>query len=376
VSRLLKFLTAISITICLSLAQWCLAQDAAGNKSWTTTSEQRDPAGTVNPIRTTQTHSESNGRIIDKTTVETLGPDGRYIPYSESERESVRVDANTVRNIERSYGTDPDGHRTLTQQSQEETRNLPDGEQKMVRTISDPDTNGSLQVIRRELVDSKQSGPGVRDTSTTVFSADGSGGFAAAVQIQEREKQNPGGTLEFTKSTSLSDGSGHWNLSEVRQGSIKRDGQSGIKEETVLRPDSNGKMSVAERTVSRQAASDGETRDTTETYSTNVPGQAGNDTLQLVQRESTVHRTTDGRQSTTRQVETPSAGNPGDGLHLTQQAIDIVRPDGRGSAEQKATTVTFGPEGQVNTMWVDVGKTSNPAVVTVDSANGSKQKQK
>ena len=29
------------------------------------------------------------------------------------------------------------------------------------------------------------------------------------------------GTVEFNKSTQLSDGAGHWNLSEVRQGTVK-----------------------------------------------------------------------------------------------------------------------------------------------------------
>ena len=130
-----------------------------------------------------------------------------------------------------------------------------------------------------------------------------------------------------------------------------------------------------ERTVSQQSSAAGEPRAINETYSTNVPWQAGNEGLHLVQRESTVQRSTGGRESTVRQVEGPNPGNPGDALRVTQQAIDIVRPDGRGSAEQKSTVVTFGPDGQGHTAFVDIGKTSDPGVVRVDTQSSAKTKK-
>ena len=312
---------------------------------------------------------------MDTTTVQAVGPDGRYIPYSQTEKESVRVDANTVRTVERTYGTGQDGQRVLVQQTQEELRSLPGGAQNMTRTISNPDANGGLQVIRRELVDSKQVSTGVRETNTTVYSADGNGGMSAAVQVHERETQASDGSVQFSKSTQLSDGAGHWNLSEVRQGTIKpQPGQASRKEENILRPDADGKLAVVERSVSQQSSAAGKTRAIRETYSTNVPGQAGNEGLQLVQRESTVQSSADGRASTVRQVEGANPGNPGDGLRLTQQAIDIVRPNGRGSAEQKSTVVTFGPDGQARTALVDIGNTRNPGAVRVDTQSAAKAK--
>ena len=362
------FLTAaISTPLCTLAA----AQDSSRDQSWSSTNQQSDPTGSVNPTRTTKTLSERNGRTVETTSVQAVGPDGRYIPYSQTEKESVRVDANTVRTVERTYGTGPNGQRVLVQQTQEESRSLPGGEQKMARTISNSDANGGLQVMRRELVDSKQVTTGVRETNTTVYSADGSGGLSAAVQVHEQETQASDGSVQFSKSTQLSDGAGHWNLSEVRQGTIKPEG----KEENILRPDADGKLAVMERTVSQQSSAAGETRAINETYSTNVPGQAGNEGLHLVQRESTVQRSTGGRESTVRQVEGPNPGNPGDALRVTQQAIDIVRPDGRGSAEQKSTVVTFGPDGQGHTAFVDIGKTSDPGVVRVDTQSSAKTKK-
>jgi hypothetical protein len=286
------------------------------------------------------------------------------------------VNDTTVRNVERSFGRTPDGQRTLTQETQEESRSFPDGGKKVMRTTSNPDGNGALQVVQRAEIDSKVVSPGVRDTKTTLFSADGSGGLAPSIQVEEREKQTDPNHVEFTKSTSLADGFGHWTLSEVREGSTRQEPGGGrTKDERVLRPNADGKMAVAERSVSKQSTGPGEHHDTTETYSTNVPGQAGDEGLRLVRRESTVRRTSgSGEHSTTRRVEQPNPGDPGAGLEVTQEAIDIVRPGANGVASQTSTILTPDSSGQLKAVWVDLGKTDNPAVVKVDTAPAKKPK--
>ncbi|HTS38513.1 MAG TPA: hypothetical protein VMH04_22755 [Candidatus Solibacter sp.] len=340
------------------------AQDSSGNKSWTATSEQGDVSGSTNRTRTTESHKESDGRSTDRTSTQTLGPDGRYVPYQDIENQSVRVNDTTVRNTVRTFGRGPDGQRILVQEQQEETRSLPDGGKKIVRTTSNPDADGKLQVVQRELSDSKQLSPGVRDTKTTIFSPDGSGGLAASVQVDERESKGDGGIVNYKKSTSLSDGAGHFALSEVRESTTTPNGaQASSKEERVLRPDSDGKLALIERTVTHQSdAGGGEKRGTTETYSTNVPGQAGDEGLRLVQRESTVQKTSaNGQQSTVRQTARPNPGDPSAGLQVTQQAIDIVRTDANGVARQQSTIVTTDANGQTNQVWVDMGKSDKPA---------------
>ncbi len=136
-------------------------------------------------------------------------------------------------------------------------------------------------------------------------------------------------------------------------------------------------MALVERTLTRQADSgSGEKRDTTETYSTNVPGQAGDEGLKLVQRESTVHRTdSNGRQNTTRQVESSNPGDPGADLQVTQQAIDIVRPGTNGVAQQTSTIVTTDVNGNTNAVWVDMGQSDKPAAVK-DTAPAPATKKK
>jgi hypothetical protein len=365
----------IVLWLVAGIAQTGRGQSNSTDSSWSTSSQQIDQTGTANPTRTRTTHSEADGRVIEKTVVEAKGPDGRYVPYSEIERESVRVNGTTVRNVERSYGRTPDGQRTLTQETKEESRSFPDGGRKMTRTTSNPDGNGALQVVQRALIDSKQVSPGVRDTRTTVFSADGSGGLAPTVQIVERERQTDAKAVEFTKSTSLSDGAGHWTLSEVREGTTRPEtGGGSTKEERVLRPDANGKMAVAERTVSKSAGGPAES-ETTETYSTNAPGQAGDEGLRLVRRESTVQRTgAGGGHSTTQRVEQANPGDPGAGLHVTQEAIDIVRPGENGTATQSSTILTSGSNGHLKAVWIDMGKTDNAAAAKSDAVAAKRPK--
>jgi hypothetical protein len=353
----------------LSFAPLCAAQDASSPQSWSASSQQQDPNGAFNPIRWSETHSQADGRTIDKTSMETRGPDGRYVPYSDTEKETARVNDTTVRTIERTYGRGPDGQRVLIQQRQEDSHSLPDGEQKVVRTISNPDANGNLQVVQRELEDSKQLSPGVRETQTTVLMPNLNGGLVPSVQIENRETKNGDGTVASRKATMLSDGAGHWQLSEVRESTSKPESpQVRATEERVLHPDSNGNLALAERTVSRKTdIGSGQTRDTTETYSTNVPGQAGSEGLQLVQRETTVRRDNPTGKTTTRQVEQLNPGAPQDGLRLTQEAIDIVRPNGGGPTQQQQIVLTPGSNGRLDQVWIDVGRTSNPTAIPVDT---------
>jgi hypothetical protein len=367
----------VLVAIC-GLAQTGIGQDTSAGKSWSTTSEQTDPNGVMNPTRTHTTHTEVDGRIVDKTITETLGPDGRYVPYTEVEKESVRVNDTTMRNVERSYARDADGRRTLMQETQEESRKLPDGERRVTSTTSNPDGNGALQVVQRSIMDSKLVSPGVRNTKTAIESADGSGGLSPTLQIEEKEKQTDATTVEFSKSTSFVDGNGRWTLSEVREGTTTKDaGGESTKDERVLRPNADGKMAVVERTVSKSAPTgSGEQRETTETYSTNVPGQAGDEGLKLVKRESTLRRSGAGAdRSMTRQVEQTNPGDPAAGLQVTQETIDIVRTGANGVTQQQSTIVTTDANGSMNTVWVDMGKSDKPAAVPVNNTPAKKSKQ-
>jgi hypothetical protein len=343
----------------------------SAGQSWSAVSQQESTDGHINPTRTTRSHTEADGRVVDKTTVETLGPDGRYVPFYETQKESERINDTATRNVEHTFGVDAGGNRALMQETREESRRMPDGEEKVTRTDTRPDADGRPQVVRRELEDSKPVSAGVRVTNTIVLTPDVNGGLSPSVQTEQRETRGSGDTVRFTKSTLLPDGNGGWTLAELREG-ITKHGSSTSTEQSVMRADSNGHLSLVERTVETQARTSGETSDTTDTYSTNVPGQAGDDSLQLVQHATTVQQTNwNGALSTTRRVEQPNPGDPNGGLQVTLETIDIVLP-GNGSASETRTVFAPNAEGQLGQVWVDVGKTSNPAAVHVDTKPPSK----
>ena len=94
----LASLATILLVVCLARAPvWAQTSDSQTSdtsKSWTATSESRQSG--MNPTRTAETHTEADGRTVDKQAVERVGLDGRYEPYLDTEKESVKVGATTV----------------------------------------------------------------------------------------------------------------------------------------------------------------------------------------------------------------------------------------------------------------------------------------
>ncbi len=339
------------------------------DKPWTATSDQQNAADS-NPIRTTETHSVTDGRTVDKQTLERRGDNGGHEPYLDVETESERVDATTARTVERSFGRDPDGQKHLVQVTEEETRTLPSGEQTVVRTVSNPDVNGHLQIVRRESQDAKQISPSVRETKTTTLSPNANGDLVPIAQTEQRETRSNDNVIKFRSSTSLPDGNGHWQVSEIREGETQEEnGKDRVKEERVSRPDLDGKFAVVERTVTKEMGSGpGDKRQTVETYSTEIPGTSGDGSLHLNRRVTTVNRPrSDGGNVTEEQVEERNPGAPGDIPRITQKTIDIIRPSAGGTTSETKTIQSLDSNGNLGVVWIDTGKTDKSSTVQVDT---------
>lgn len=372
---LLASMAAILGIFCLPApvlsAQNSASPPASQDQSWSSAADSQNSMG-VNPIRTGQTHTQSGNRTMDTQTLQRIGPDGRYEPYLDVEKETVKVDATTVRTVRRSY-TYRDGRRQLVQTTEEEQRTLPAGEIKTVRTTSNPDANGNLQIVQKEIEDTKQTGPGAQQTTTSVFTADVNGGLSESQRTEQRETRTDSQTVQFQKNTLLKDGSGNWQTGEVRQGVIKQDGKEQTREETVSRPDSNGNLAVVERTVSHEAPrASGETQTTTETYSVDLPGMPRDGALHPVQRVTTTHSTAqDGGQSTQTRVEQPNPGSPAEGMQVTVQTTDTVQLGPGGITRQTRTIKSFNDVGNPNVVWVDMGRSDNPRPVSLTPPQGA-----
>ena len=335
-------------------------------QSWTATTQQQLPSN-LNPTRTSESHTQAGGRTVDNQSVQAMGTDGHYSPYLDVQKETVKVDANTVRTIERSFGRDSDGRKTLVQVTEEEKHSLPGGEVKVTRSTSDPDANGSLQLVQREVQDVRQISPTVQETKSTLLTPSSNGGLTASMQTTERETKTSEHNVEFRKSTLLPDSNGNWQVNEVREGTIKEDGKNRTKQESVLRPGTDGNLSVVERTVSKESQNGaGEKRGTVETYASD-PGSPM-DGLRLEQRVTTVHRKSDdGVQSTDQRIEQRNPGQPSDGLLVTEQAIDIVRPGAGGATTRETQTVrSLDSNGELGVVSVDTRKQENAPAVRVE----------
>jgi len=276
---------------------------------------------------------------VDKQTVERLGADGHYEPYYDIEKESVQVNGTTVRTIERTFARDASGQRILTQVTEEEKQTLPSGGEKLVRTTSNADLDGHLQVAQREATNTKKISPELQEKNTTVFLSNGQGGTAASVQIQQREKRSADHTVDVQTSTLLPDGSGNWQVHERKESTIKEDGKERTTEEQVLRPDVEGKLAPVSRTVGKESeTAPGEKKSTIETYSPDASGSAQDTNLHLSQRVTTVKRAgSDGKQATEKRVEQLNRVDPGAGLQVTTKARDTVQPGASGT--QTTSTV-------------------------------------
>jgi hypothetical protein len=351
-------------------ALWAQTSDSQTDhtdKSWTATTESQ--SDNVNPTRTTESHTRTGNRTLDSQSIQRRGPDGHFEPYQDFEKETVKVDATTVRTIARAFARDADGAKILVQTTEEEKRTSPGGDSSVVRSISNPDSNGRLQLVQRQVEETKKISKDVEDTKTTVMLPSVNGGLAPAMKVEERRTLGANNTVESQKSTLLLDGAGNWQLNEVRQATTRQEGKNRGTEERVSRPDSEGKLGEISRTVSKESESaSGEKRKTVETYSLDVPGSARDGSLHLVERSTTSQRTNStGQQTTEQQVEQPHPGNPGSGLQVIAITTDTVR-QGPSGAQRSRTIQARDANGGFGVVSVDTTKSDNIHAIQVQIA--------
>jgi hypothetical protein len=356
---------AVAILFCTfipSLGAQTSDAQTSESQSWTKTNESHTT--NMNPTRTTESHEKSANGTVDHQTVERLGTEGHYEPYYDIEKESVKVNG-TTRTIERTFARDASGQRILTRVTQEEKQSLPAGGEKVVRTTSNADLDGRLQVAQKEVTNTRTINPGLQEKNTTVFLSDGQGGMAPSMQIQQREKRSADHTVEVQTSTLLPDGSGKWQVHERKESTIKEEGKERTTEEQVSREGIDGKLAPVSRTLGKQSETTaGEKKSIVETYSPDISGSADGN-LQLSQRVTVVKRAgSDGAQTTEKRVEQRSMVDPAAGLQATTKTLATVQPGSFGTRETSRieardvsgdfTVVSFDTQKSDNVHAVDV----------------------
>ena len=331
----------IFLTLCAGSAVCVQAQDARSNnadESWTATSQTS--IDNTNPLRTMESHTKSGNRSVDRQKVEVLGTDGGYRPDHEIETETIRVNDTTTRTVERTYKWDANGQRNLVLVTEEEARNPTSGDAKVVRTTSSRDVNGNLQIVQREVADTRKTTPDAQETKTTTYLADGNGGFTPSRQTQELQKRGADGRVDIKTTTLMPGANGNWELGEVKEKTTKEDGKNRITEESVSRPDPEGRLSEVSRTVGEETENAaGERSNTVETYSVEASGVPVDGSLHLNQRVTTAEKRDSDGKVTEQTVEQPNIGNPSDGAQVNGKNKYTVKYAASGTQETKTIEV-------------------------------------
>lgn len=358
-------------------AQTASDQTSDSPQSSNSTSKLQDQSGAANPTRLIQSHQQEDGRTVDIQTLQRQSINGGTEVYGQTETETVKVNATTTRTTTRHFVTNSDGQKVLNGVTVEDKRELPDGAENVLSTVSRPDADGKLQVTQREVQQSEQTGPGVRTTNTTVLLPGPDGALAPSTQTHEVQKQLQPGMIEYTRSLSLRNGDGNWQVNEVRQGTIQKSGSTETKQENVSRLNQDEQMAVVEKTVSKETKSDGEQRKEVQKFST-MMGDATSypdGQMHLDRQLTTVTRTgPGGEQVTEQQVNERSPAAPDEGLRPSQRVLDITRPGLEGVKQQTVTIELASPNGGMNVVWVNTGKLSGNGPVTVDTKQSPAQK--
>jgi len=334
-------------------------------KSWTATTDLKsdDLIPERLPVRIIESHSQNGNRTLDKRSIEIRGTDGHFEPYQEIERETLTVDPSTVKTTMRTFALDVNATKALVQVTEEEKHILPGEDSKIVRVTYNPDVNGRLQPVQREIVETKKIGY-LEETNTMVMLPSINGGLAPAFKTRELSKRAENDTVETEKTTWLPDVNGKWQLSEIRQNTVRQEAKDRRIEERVFRSDAEGKLSEVSHVVSQDSQStSGEKRSVVETYSIDVPGNSQDGSLHLVERKTSADSSSStGERATELKVEQTNPGDPGAGLRVS------VLVDGRmvpgPSGEQSTVTIRARDVNGTFAM-VSVGTTSSDKVPTI-----------
>ena len=270
----------------------------------------------------------------------------------------------------RTYGTDVNGQRSLIQLTDEKTQNLGNEKGKVLRTTSNRDLNGNLQVVQVEAAETRKTGPDSQETKTTVY-LNGSGN--PAWQTNELQKRSADGSVDVKNATMLPDGNGGWHVAETTESTIREDGKNRSIEDRVSRRDYDGRLSQFSRTVAHESQASGQKTSTVETYSLDVPGLARDSGLHLSQRVNTIEKTDSDGKTTEQQVEQPDPGDPNGGLNVMTKTIDIVTSGASGIQETRTINMRD-PSGTFSTISVDTRKSDQVPAIQVQIAPPDKPK--
>lgn len=328
-------ITCASVGIVLASAVVAGQQRTASTppEPGTTVTERTYAATDIRPWRVVETRKVANGR---ENVVETLvapNVDGRMAPLQETVTDTRRSSATTTQTRRDVFSFAGVGRRALLERTETEQDVQPNGERSTVWTTWISDVNGRASLASRQIEHSRSTSPDARETSTTNLVPYYNDALREIERTEYGERRTSPQVIRYDSTHQLRDINGRWQSAEIRAGEVRDAGPSErVEEETIQRADLNGRLTVAEKTVTRRSAGNGREDTVIETYAPNADGRFRGNDLALSQR---VHRTTatgaDGGRSVIEEVEGRSLASPGEPLRVIRRTETTTRPVGTNS---------------------------------------------
>jgi hypothetical protein len=218
----------------------------------------------------------------------------------------------------------PPAQRVLLETTPSEVETLPDGTTRTMWNTLAPDLNGHLGVAAREIQHTTLISPDVKETDTSLLIAGINETLLEVERLQQTEREISADVHRTDGTRLVRDLNGRFQPAEVWSQEVRRTGPSEfVQEDTIHRPDINGKMTVDVRIVTHRVHADGSDQIVMETFSRNPPGLALSDNrLELSQRvRTTTTSAADGGDRTIEDVEERVAGSLGEPIRLVQRTV-------------------------------------------------------
>ncbi len=257
-------------------------------------------------------------------------PELEHDPQAYVEQETIRVSAETTRTVIQTYHDDEYGSRRLLTVTEVRRTVQENGHEEAVKTISNPDANGRLQVQVEETQRVVARGEDQFEVQTIVSQLGADRRLEPVQQFVQTERRREDGTLELDRISYVVDGNRQWQATERRTAVTRAVGEERRTEEEVYRAGLTRRLTLSDRITSREREDeDGTIRRTTETRSVNPEGR-----LQLAERVNTVQsRTADGLLEIVQDLEIRNQGSGK--MQLLERIVSSTSPGGEagGSTE-------------------------------------------
>jgi len=324
------------VTVALVLASsGVLAQQQPSNRTASGPPAPRErgivrtySVGGVLASREIEKRTESAGRQVVTSTIETPDIDGVWRTTSETVTETSQTASHIEQTVHHLYGFGTPGPRYLVETVRSERETLADGRTRTIQNTFAPDVNGRSRLTMRQVHEVTPLSADARRIDTVVFRPGVNEPLHESERIQETEQQVTPDLFRAESTRYLRDINGRLQATDKRQFETRRVAASQfVEEDTVSALDINGKLAVAERTVTRRSEGNAQARIESETYSSNVPGLTrAENRLALSHR---VRRTTmadgAGGSQTIEEFEERVPGSPSDPMRVSQRSVDTVR---------------------------------------------------